>query len=459
MLLKSAPTVQNAFESVTGFAMFFVYSVLYSISLILLLPYFLLNRGKYLSGFKQRLGYLPQFVSNGRPVIWVHCVSVGETNAARPLIDEIRSKYPNYLVVVSTTTKTGYELAQKSFQGAAALVFYMPFDLRFIVRRVMRHIKPNIILIMETELWFNFLRSANRNKARVVVVNGRLSEKSLNRYLRIKGLMKRVLRYLDLALVQTEDDANRLLKLGINKKKVKVTGNFKYDQQVQEDEKTLTAYFRERFGFDQGTPLIVAASTHDPEETWILEAFKKIYLSGIPNLPRLVLVPRHPERFNEVEEQIKRTGLSYVRRTSPLSLEDDLADVVLLDSIGELRSIYPLADIVFVGGSLIPHGGQSIFEPALAKKTIVTGNFMMNFEAAAREFAERGALVRLPKLKENAVSEKLATQFRELLENPELKNRLAKNAFAVMNKNRGATVRTLKYLKPFLQVSGNVLRK
>ncbi|NNE67741.1 MAG: 3-deoxy-D-manno-octulosonic acid transferase [Pyrinomonadaceae bacterium] len=437
--------------------MFFVYSAVYTISLIALLPYFVLNRKKYLSGFKQRLGFLPEFSSKGKPVVWIHCVSVGETNASRPLVRTIKKRYPKLLLVVSVTTKTGYDLARELYKNDAALIFYIPFDIPFIVNKVMRQIKPSLILIMETEIWFNFFRSARRNRSRVVIVNGRLSEKSAGRYALIRKTMKRVLRSVDLALMQTSKDAHRLISLGINSRKVKITGNFKFDQKVDKNELSLTAYFKERFGFNDSTPLIVAASTHTPEEKWILDAFKQMYLSGKQNLPRLVLVPRHPERFDEVGRLIEETGFSYVRRTSEFGIDDELADVVLLDTIGELRSIYPLADIVFVGGSLIPHGGQSILEPAIAGRTIVTGYSLTNFEAVANEFAAREAFVRLPELEKDIVSDRLAAKFTELLDNKELKEKLAENAFRVMKDNRGATAKTLKYLNPFLQVSGNVL--
>ncbi|MDH3492930.1 MAG: 3-deoxy-D-manno-octulosonic acid transferase [Acidobacteriota bacterium] len=409
-------------------------------------------------GLKQRLGFLPEFSSKGKPVIWFHNVSVGETNAARPLIRTIRKRYPTHSLVVSATTRTGYELAGKIFKREADLIFYMPFDIPFVVKKVMRKIRPSLILVMEKEIWFNFFRAAQRYRAHLVLVNGRLSEKSAKRYSWVRGTFKRVLRCVDLALMQTNIDAQRLMSLGLRSGKVKVTGNFKFDQKIDKSEISLTAYFKERFGFNDSTPLIVAASTHAPEEKWILEAFKKIYLSASPNLPRLVLVPRHPERFDEIAKLIKGTGLSHARRSSPLGLDDELADVVLLDSIGELRSLYPLADLVFVGGSLVPHGGQSILEPALAGKTIVTGHSMTNFEAVAEEFAARDAFVRLPELEADLVSDKLAAKFLELLQDTEQKERLAKNAYSVMHDNRGATARTLKYLEPFLRVSGNTPR-
>ncbi len=424
-----------------------------------MMPFFLIRREKYAAGFLQRFGILPEFIADGRPVIWLHCVSVGETNAARPIISKILEEYPNFRIVVSTTTRTGQEFAKKLFTEEVDLIFYFPFDWRWTVKRVLQLINPKIILIMETELWLNFLRASHERGSRVFIINGRLSEKSMNRYSWMKKTIRRTLRCVDAAFMQTNKDARRLVKLGININKVKVTGNFKFDQQKDEDEKLLTAYFKERFGFLSENPLIIAASTHDPEEKWILEAYKKVYKSDVPNLPRLMIVPRHPERFNEVAELIKNTGFSWIKRTDPLGLDDELADVILLDTIGELRSVYPLAEIVFVGGSLIPHGGQNLLEPALEKKAIVTGYSMTNFTAMEREFTENNAFIQIPKLKENKVADGIAKTFQVLLQDSKRRKKLAKNAFNVMKKNRGATDKTLKYLKPYLTVHSNIIKK
>jgi 3-deoxy-D-manno-octulosonic-acid transferase len=435
--------------------MFYLYSFLYTIAFILMLPVLYFRREKYASGFKQRFGFLPDFIKDARPVIWIHCVSVGETNAARPLINKILEKYPNYRLVVSTTTKTGQEMAKSLFAADADLIFYFPFDWCFTVRRVLRVIRPSMVLIMETEIWLNFFRETHRSGARVFIINGRLSEKSVQRYAWIKKTMKRTLRCVDAAFMQTRKDAKRLVELGINIKKVRVTGNFKFDQKRDEKEKHLTAYFKERFDFSKESPLIIAASTHEPEEKWILDSFKKIYQSDVENLPRLMLVPRHPERFREVEDLIKKTGFSWAKRTGSFGLEDGLAEIILLDSIGELRTVYPLSEIVFVGGSLIPHGGQNILEPALEKKAIVTGAYMSNFEAMAKEFAERKAFIQLPELEEDQIADKLAETFIKLLKNKKLVKRLSNNAYVLMNRSRGATDKTVEYLKPYLQVQSN----
>ncbi len=438
--------------------MFILYSFLLTVGFILLSPLFLVRKEKYAAGFRQRFGYLPKFEHNGKPVIWLHCVSVGETNAARPLVDELSKSYPEYRLVVSTTTKTGQNLARELFGEKAAFIFYFPFDWRFTVNRVLKIIRPNIVLIMETELWFNFIREAGRSGAHIYIVNGRLSEKSLNRYMWIKKTMRRVFHYIDLAMMQGYDDADRLVRLGVRGNKIKITGNLKFDQKPLEPEHHLTAFFKERFGITDESPLIIAASTHAPEEKWIIEAFKKVYKAADGNLPRLLIAPRHPERFAEVEELVKETGFNWIKRTSALSFDDEMADVILLDTIGELRDVYPLAKIVFVGGSLIPHGGQSVLEPAIEKNAIVTGHYTMNFSEIIRTFLENEALIQLPELNEDEIPEKLARVFLDLLNNKKKRGKLAENAYETIGHNRGACQRTLKLLKPSLHVQGNMMR-
>ncbi len=439
--------------------MFLIYNFLLTIGYLLLLPQFLfdlIRKGKYAAGFRQRFGVLPEFVPNEKPVLWLHCVSVGETQAARPLVKEILKNFPEYRLVVSTTTNTGQKLAQEIFAREAELIFYFPFDWKFTVRRALQQIKPTIVLLMETELWFNFLRESRRGGAAVAIVNGRLSEKSVNRYLRINKFMHRVLHYVDLALMQGNADAKRIAQLGMRAAKIKVTGNIKYDLEFDETESELTRQLRRRFGFAADAPLIVAASTHAPEETWILQAFKTIWKNSAGNLPRLLIVPRHPERFAEVEKTIKESGFDWAKRSEKPSERDKTAEVILLDSIGELRAAYPLAEIVFVGGSLIPRGGQNILEPAIARKAIVTGFYTMNFEAITKEFLEQEALVQLPKLDEKQVADALVESISNLLNDAELRQTLADNAYDVMRRNRGATARTIDYLKPLLETQDDL---
>jgi 3-deoxy-D-manno-octulosonic-acid transferase len=260
--------------------------------------------------------------------------------------------------------------------------------------------------------------------------------------------MRRVLHYVDLALMQANGDAKRLMSLGMHPGKVKVTGNIKFDQGFETS--GLTGELRARFAVSKDAPLIVAASTHAPEERWILEAFKLLWKDSLENLPRLLIAVRHPERFAEVAEIIEKTGFDWVRRSANSSESDKTAEIILLDSIGELRAALPLAEIVFVGGSLIPHGGQSILEPAVAEKAIVTGFYTMNFDAAVKEFLDKNALIQLPATREESIAEDLARIFAELLKDAEKRAELSKNALEVMRKNRGATAKTIEALKQIL---------
>lgn len=433
--------------------MLLLYSIALTLGFIILSPRFLydaVTKGKYAAGFKQRFGLLPKFASRGRKVIWLHCVSVGEANAALPLARKIKKEFPQVSLVVSTTTNTGQKIARENYADIADLVFYLPFDWRFTVRRALRHIDPSVVLLTETELWFNFIRESYKHEARVAIVNGRLSESSFTGYSWIKGFMKRMLSYLDLALMQTNADATRLMSLGARGSKVKVTGNIKFDHDSADEISPMTVEFRERFGISSEAPLIIVASTHAPEEKFLLEAFRETWKSSGANMPRLMIAPRHPERFDEVSALINSTAFTWVRRSDQPSTNDKSAEVILLDSIGELRAAYQLAEIVFVGGSLIPHGGQSIFEPAAVGKAIITGPHTANFDAAVKEFLAAKALVQVNEAGEAAIPI-LASEFSRLLANAETRELLGSNAFSVMQQNRGAVDKTLEYLQPLLE--------
>ena len=437
--------------------MYILYSLLFSVAFALMSPLFLLRRSKYAAGFSERLGNYPEFKKD-RPVIWLHCVSVGETNAARPLVDGLLSKFPDHRLVVSTTTKTGQTLARNIFKDKTDAVFYFPFDWKFSVRRALDNFKPSVVLLMETEIWPRFFREARLSGAKIAIVNGRLSEKSYSSYLYVKNFVRRVLSFVDLALMQSEKDVERLISLGLDPDKVATTGNLKFDLAFDEAEAALTEEFRERFGVYGGRPIIVAASTHEPEEKLILGDF--ISLScGYPEIkPRLIIAPRHPERFNAVAEMIDSFTNKeqdfydprFTQRSATRAEVDKLVNVILLDSVGELRTILPLADIVFVGGSLIPHGGQSVLEPASAGKAIITGPYTHNFDAVIREFLSNDALVQLRDNQLESLEEQLYDALKELLTDPTRREALGSAALTVMNANRGATAKTLEYLSPLL---------
>jgi len=437
---------------------FALYSFLYSVAFILASPLFLLRREKYAAGFRERLGNYGQGPGpegaresaanlDSVPVIWLHCVSVGETNAARPLVDQLLAAFPDHRIIVSTTTRTGQELAKNIFKEKADAIFYFPFDWKFTVRRALRYFQPSILLLMETEIWPRFFREASISGVKIAMVNGRLSEKSFRRYSYVKRFVRLVLGFIDVALMQSEKDAQRINILGVEADKVLVTGNLKFDLTIGENETALTEELRARFGIDGERPLVVAASTHEPEEAWVLEA---LGLSGFPF--RLMFAPRHPERFDAVAKMLAETQYSFARRSNYATESDKSSDVILLDSIGELRAVYPLADIVFVGGSLIRHGGQSVLEPAIAGKPVVTGPFTHNFESVVKGFLENKAIIQAQQAERGRDEPwQLYSALRTFFDDPDKRDEYGKRAVEVMENNRGATHRTIEFLRPLLR--------
>ena len=419
--------------------MFFVYSILLSLAFALMLPLFLLRREKYASGFAERLGNYPDFKHDDRDVIWLHCVSVGETNAARPLVDKLRESFPDHRLVISTTTKTGQELAQKVFTGKADAIVYFPFDWKFSVRRALNKYRPSLVLLMETEIWPRFIHEANSTGAKVAIVNGRLSQKSFKRYSRFRSFISRVLADVDLALMQGAADAKRLVDLGMEPDRVQVTSNLKFDQATGGADRAVTSYFQTRFDVTPEKPLIIAASTHEPEERYVLESLE----GQLGHSCRLMIVPRHPERFDDVAKLLRDSPHTFARRSSPESKSDKVADIILLDTVGELRSAYPLAEIVFVGGSLIPHGGQSIIEPAVEGKAIVTGPYTHNFESVVKLFLDNDAIHQTPVAPDDfQLSKRLCEEFTLLLGNRRKRLQLGRNALAVMRESNGRGAET-----------------
>ena len=266
--------------------MYFIYSLLLGLGFLILLPRFLLDafrHGKYVAGFRERLGSLSPIPRDGRPLVWIHCVSVGETQAARPLVQGIKERFPESLIAISTITLTGQNLARKIFKHDAARVFYFPFDWRWVVRRTLKAINPDTVLVMETELWPGFLRECKNQQIPVALVNGRLSAQSFRRYRLIRRFMTRVLSSLNLAIMQTEADAERLRALGMDADKTFVFGSMKFDAGTMPAADSLTTEFRQRFGLAGDSSLILAASTHAPEERIILEALKQTRSKSKPN--------------------------------------------------------------------------------------------------------------------------------------------------------------------------------
>jgi 3-deoxy-D-manno-octulosonic-acid transferase len=441
--------------------MYLLYSLLLTFAIFALLPLFLidaLRHGKYVAGLRERLGDVPEPEAGGRKIIWLHCVSVGETQAARPLARSLAERFPTHALVVSTTTLTGQKLAREVFRDDAAAVFYFPFDWALSVRRTLGRIKPSLVLVMETELWPRFLRECRRSGVPVALVNGRISEKSFKNYRRLGRFIKSVTATLTLAVMQSEADAERIRALGLAPERVRVSGNIKFDADTETGEQAVNAELRKRFALGGNErPLIVAASTHAPEEAITLHAFKQARATLDGNKrPRLLIAPRHPERFNEVAALLDASGFSWARRSSPPKTDDASCDVVLLDSIGELRGVYPLAALVFVGGSIAPTGGHNVLEPAAAARCIITGAHTFNFSSITRDFLEHDALIQLPALAEQDAPSALAQMFRELLNTDERRRRTGERARAALEQNRGATDKTIEYLASLIEQRSEV---
>lgn len=430
--------------------MYFLYNVLLALAVAILLPKFLLDAwryGKYLSSLKERLGYLEKFDHNGHPVLWLHCVSVGEAQAALPLLRAIRRDLPQYRIVVSTVTVTGQQLAREIFKGEAERVFYFPLDWPWTVRRTLRAIEPSLVLIMETELWPGFLRECRGRTTPVAIVNGRLSEKSFRRYRLIPSFVSRVVDCLDLAVMQTAADAGRIRSLGLKADRVFISGNVKFDAGTPSEHEAFTNELAARFN-PKGAPVILAASTHDPEERVIIESLQQL-LRQQPNV-KLMIAPRHRERFAEVASQLQASGLRWVRRTAEPTAADSDCQVVLLDTIGELRSLFALGTIVFVGGSIAPVGGHNILEPAAVGACIVTGPHTENFREIVDTFAQAEALVQLAPVPKRELVRSLVAAFSELLESSERRTVLGNQARKLVDENRGATARTMEILRRLL---------
>lgn len=428
--------------------MYLAYSLFLTLGLLVLLPRFLfqaLIHGKYVSGFRERLGSIPVIEDREGPVIWLHCVSVGETQAVRPLVNQLRADFPHCPLVISTITLTGQRLAREVFRDQALHVFYFPFDWRWSVRRSLRKINPAAVLIMETELWPNFMRECKRQQIPVALVNGRISRQSFRRYRSIRFLFKHVLFALNVAAMQSEADAERIRGLGLRPEKVFVTGNLKFDAGQILSTREATTEIQSRFHLGDGVPLIVAASTHAPEEKIMLEAFRTVRRAG---KARLLLAPRHPERFQEVASLIQSSSSSWARRTNAQAEADKTAEVILLDTIGELPATYSFADIVFVGGSIVDRGGHNLLEPAAAGACIVTGANTHNFHAIVDVLSEGDALFQLPPLDPAHAAVEVDKVFSELLRNPECRRLMGERAKIIFRDNQGATVRTMALISP-----------
>jgi 3-deoxy-D-manno-octulosonic-acid transferase len=423
--------------------MYLVYSALLAAGLLLSLPYWLLQNlrhGKHGAGLSERLGRIPARLPTDRPrpTIWVHAVSVGEVMAVSGLIAELKTRLPERRVVVSTTTDTGQKLARGRF--GEENVFYVPLDFAFAIRPYLRLLRPELMILAETEFWPNLLRLTHKSGAKIAVVNARISDRSLRGYLRFRALLRRVLCHIDLFLAQTEEDGRRLQQLGAPGARVRVSGNLKFDVALPVAPE-IVSRVRQGLQATESGPVFVCGSTVEGEEPLLLRAFEIVMARHAGAV--MILAPRHPERFVMVAELLQQMGIRYWRRSEwggdPLG-----GGVLLLDSIGELSAVYSLADIAFVGGSLVPRGGHNIIEPAQYGVPIVVGPHTENFRDIVGLFQIRGA-VRV------VGPDELPLVLMELIADPQERATLGRRAAETLASQKGATQRTADALVTLME--------
>ena len=414
--------------------MYAIYSIVYLFVLLFLLPFEYFKRPVNLRNIwiKEKLGiYSSELIRNFRRCVWIHAVSVGEVMAAQPLLRKIAEQYPSKKIILSTITDTGRKVALENAKENINVV-YMPFDLSFLINPILRKINPELLIIIETELWPNFIKSFKKHNTPVVLLNGRISEKSFNGYKKIKFFIKRILRDIDLYAMQNEIYSSRIMELGAEKDRVLITGNFKFD--VLKPDK-----IPDWAGSIKGR-VIVAGSTHDGEEIMITDIF--LMLKKEFHDLNLIIAPRHPERFSSVAEMLIEKKLNFLRRSEINKSQLPLSNIILLDTIGELAKVYGIADIVIIGKSFKAHGGQNPMEPALWGKAIICGPFMENFPVI-QEFLKKEAALEVPE-------SKLYETLRELLNNPEKAKTIGLKARELSKQNSGSVMKALEIVKQFI---------
>jgi 3-deoxy-D-manno-octulosonic-acid transferase len=428
--------------------------IAYLIALIAISPvaiYKMLRHGRYRAGWANRFGKITRKYP-GKKCIWIHAVSVGEVNATTTLIRELESKFPDYEIVLSTTTDTGFARANALF-GNRLSVFYFPMDFSLTMKRAFVRINPAICLLIELEVWPNLVRIAKQSGIPVIVVNGRLSERSLRRYNLIKGVTKKVFGNLTLALAQSEEYAGRFRQVGVPAERVIVTGSVKYDTAQAADKVEGTDVLTAQLGLKNGR-LWVAGATGDNEEEIVLDVYRRLIEQKQFADLQLAIVPRKPERFDDVANLIKekRFGLirySEIKNTDPkLKIENrklKIDSVVLGDTMGDLRKFYSLAAVIFVGRSLVPMGGSDMMEAAALGKCTIFGPHAFNFKQAVDDLLKADGAILVKD------ADELFDAMTKCLTDADYARRIAQNGQQIIRKNQGATARTISNISKMLK--------
>jgi 3-deoxy-D-manno-octulosonic-acid transferase len=424
----------------------------YKMALWLLLPYIFLHllwrarkQPEYLHHIGERFGFYP--TSTDKPLIWLHTVSVGETRAAQRIITLLREIYPDHQILLTHTTPTGRATGEQLY-GDDVLRAYLPYDYPFAVNKFLRHFKPQIGILMETEIWFNLIHACHKTSTPLLLLNARLSEKSAHNYARFAQLTRNALGELAAVAAQTTDDAARLSNLGA--KNVFVTGNLKFDIQPPEAMLRLGKQLREQLGSTR--KIFLAASTREGEEILLLDALKSIHIPGL----LLVIVPRHPQRFDEIAQILEQRNINFLRRSEMKLQNLDTytipadAQALLGDSMGEMFAYYAAADLAFIGGSLLPYGGQNLIEACVVETPVLVGPHTYNFTEATRLAITAGAATLVRDAAE------LALKLQYLLNNPDALHKMRQQCAGFINDNRGATDKSLSIITPFIKAYSNI---
>ncbi|HWR44326.1 3-deoxy-D-manno-octulosonic acid transferase [Sporomusa sp.] len=432
--------------------MYLIYNILAVLLVILALPVFavrIIHEKGFAERLKQSLGWLPEATMvqvAGKDVIWLHAASVGEIVAASPIVKEIRRELPGMPILISVVTAAGYDMAKRIIPEADGIIFF-PLDLPFLSRAVITKIRPRVFLLVETELWPNFLKAARDLRIPVMMVNGRISEKSLGRYSYFRSVLKDMLDTIVKFCMQSAIDAQYITRLGANSDRVVVTGNTKFDQcytKLVEAEKTALYH---ALHLRRSGAIIVAGSTHKGEEDLLFTAFNQV-IAEFPDT-QFIVAPRDILRSGELVELAARHKFTSVRRTKLAEGEtSDQYNMIIIDTIGELGKIYGVADIVYIGGSLVPRGGHNILEPAAHGKPILIGPHMFNFKDTYAMLSERDACITV------SDSSSLAQTILSLLNNPAEAKKMGNEALAIIEENQGASRKSALHLKEVLQTNG-----
>ena len=412
---------------------------LYSFALWLLLPYVFFRlvwrarkQPEYLHHIAERFGFYS--VNTHKPIIWLHAVSVGETRAAQTLVARLLVSYPLHQLLITHTTPTGRATSAQLY-GDKVLCVYLPYDYPFAVKSFIRHFRPQIGILMETEVWFNLIHACHKFNTPLILLNARMSEKSKQGYARFARLTSNALNTLTAIGAQTADDAKRLIELGAQD--VSIMGNLKFDIEPPQDMLALAKPLREQFG--KTRRVFLAASTREGEELLLLDALNR---TPVPNL-LLVIVPRHPQRFADIASLLEQRNLNFQRRSANCAVAAE-TQVVLGDSMGEMFAYYAAADIAFIGGSLLPYGGQNLIEACLVGTPVLVGPYTHNFAEATQLAIRAGAAV-MAKDADEAIM-----KLQHLLDNPEVLNEMHQQCAKFVNLNLGATDQSMKIITDLL---------